>query len=161
LPNFLINLLIKPEPQKIEIKFFNYRIAETTAMIYSQLPINCRFFPIDVNDEVFQIKFLINFPFFLDHASKIFMELVDETDERGMTEEQMLYFADWAKHTYQQKERIEKMMDDFRYECFCDKHKKYIVDNVPSNHIGFDFGDLTYPNVDEGIVLYNQIVEKL
>jgi hypothetical protein len=89
------------------------------------------------------------------------MELVDETDERGMTEEQMLYFADWAKHTYQQKERIEKMMDDFRYECFCDKHKKYIVDNVPSNHIGFDFGDLTYTNVDEGIVLYNQIVEKL
>ena len=134
---------------------------QTTAMIYSQLPINCRFFPIDVNDEVFQIKFLINFPFFLEHAANLFMEMVDETEELSMNEEQMLFFADWAKRVYDNKERIKEDMDEFRYECFCDKHKKYIVDNVPSRHIGFDFGDLTFPNVNDAIDLYNKILKKL
>ena len=157
----MINLLIKPEPQKIEIDFGSKPITTTTAMIYSQLPINCRFFPIDVNDEVFQIKFLINFPFFLEHAANLFMEIVDETEESGITESQMLFFADRAKHAYRQKERIEEDMDNFRYQCFCDKHKKYIADNVPSNHIGFNFGDLTFTNVRDGVALYNQIVEKL
>jgi hypothetical protein len=89
------------------------------------------------------------------------MEMVDETEELSMNEEQMLFFADWAKRVYDNKERIKEDMNEFRYECFCDKHKKYIVDNVPSRHIGFDFGDLTFPNVNDAIDLYNQILKKL
>jgi len=130
-------------------------------MIYTKLPLKCRFIPIDVDDEVFQTVFMFHFTQFLEYSAQIFMEIVDEADENGIDEGGVLFFADWAKHTYKNKEAIKEDMDEFKYKCFCNKDKKYIIDNVKANQIGFDFGNMTYNNVYEGAVLYKAILPKI
>ena len=130
-------------------------------MIYSKLPIKCRFFPINTNDEVFQTVFMFYYMDFLDATSKLFMEIADESDENGLDEGGVLFFAELAKRTYKNKETIKEDMTEFKYKCFCNKDKKYIIENVKPNKIGFDFGNLTFDNVYDGNILYNAILRKI
>lgn len=129
-------------------------------MIYAQLPINCRFFPVNIDDEVFQLKFMVNFPFFLEHAANVFMEMVDGVGvDDETTDGDVLFWADWAKRVYANKVRIEKnVIDNYKEKVFNNKHYKRIVDCVPASHIGFKFGELYPNNVNDGIELYNKIL---
>ena len=102
---------------------------------------------------------MINFPFFLEHAANVFIEIVDDPEKFDMNEGDVIFWAEWARDVYKNRERIQKYMDEFRYEVYCNKHKKYIADNVPSNHIGFKFGDISPQNVNDAIALYNEILD--
>lgn len=130
-------------------------------MIYSQLPLKCRFIPIDIDDEVFQTIFMFHFPFYLEKVANKYMQLVDEPETQNLNEGEVIHLARWAKDIYENKVSIEKVMSDFKYEVYCDKHLKYIVDNAKPNQIGFKFGDGSQDNINEAIRLYNEIGDKI
>ena len=135
-------------------------ITTTIAMIYAQLPLNCRFVPVNIEDEVFQTIFMVHFPFFLEAAANLFMEMVDgEGVNDETTDGDVLFWADWAKRVYANKVRIEEhIIDHYKEKVFYNKHYKRIIDNVSSAHIGFEFGQLNPTNVNDGIELYNKIL---
>jgi hypothetical protein len=130
-------------------------------MIYANLPVTCRFIPIDINDEVFQIVFMFHFPFYLENAANKYMELVDDPETQNLNEGELIGVARWAKDIYENKVSIEETMNHFKYECYNDKHKKYIVENVKPSRIGFKFGDISQDNVNEAIRLHNEIGDKI
>jgi hypothetical protein len=130
-------------------------------MIYSQIPLKCRFIPIDTDDEVFQTIFLYHFPFYLDMAAIKYMDLVDNPETLKLNEGDVIYLARWAKDIYENKVSIDEVMKDFKYEVYNDEHLKYIMDNVKPNHIGFRFRDVSQDNVNEAIRLYNEIGAKI
>ena len=131
-------------------------------MIYTQIPLNCRFIPINVDDEVFQLAFMSNFKFYLENVAKLYMELVDNPPEGlGINEGDILCLAEWAKDVYNNKVKIEETIDYLFNKWFSDPHTKYIIDNVELNYIEFEFGDISQLNVNYAIDLYNQILNKV
>ena len=126
-------------------------------MIYSQIPLKCRFIPINIDDEVFQIVFMTNFPAYLHRASLCYMDLVDNNTD--FNEGDILHLADWAKRLYNNKENIADNMDEYIEYCLTSQHQRYIMDNVRFTNIGFDFGDVTPENLNDGVDLYNAILK--
>jgi hypothetical protein len=130
-------------------------------MIYSQIPLNYRFIPINTDDEVFQTVFMFHFIFYLENVANKYMQLVDEPETQNLNEAQVVYSARWAKDVYENKVSIETAMSHYKYEVYCDKQLKYIIDNTKPNQIGFNFGDWSQDNVNEAIRLYNEIGDKI
>lgn len=133
-------------------------------MIYSQIPLKCRFIPINTDDEVFRLIFMMNFPFYLEHAAYEYMKIVNQEDRYendNYNEGKILFYANWAKSLYRVKENMENIHNKFCSNCFNDKHKKSIIDNIDSRHIGFDFGDLSIINMNRALKLNNVILKNL
>jgi len=128
-------------------------------MIYTNLPITCRFIPIDINDEVFQIVFMTNFMAYLNRASLVYMNWVNNPET--LNEGDILWAADWAKKLYENMEAIDDDMTEYIGNCLDNDYHRYILDNVDFTHTGFDFGDVSPLNISYGIKLYNQILKKL
>jgi len=128
-------------------------------MIYANLPLTCRFIPIDTNDEVFQIVFMSNFIAYLNRASLVYMNWVNNPET--LNEGEILWAADWAKKLYNNMQKIDDDMTEYIGDCLDNKHQRYILDNVHFTHTGFDFGDVTQDNINYGIDLYNAILDKL
>jgi len=129
-------------------------------MIYANLPVTCRLIPIDTNDEVFQIVFMCNFLGYINRASLVYMNHVDNP-ETTSNEGWILYAAEWAKNLYNIKEAVEEDITEYIVQCLDNKHTKYILTNVCFYHTGFDMGDVTADNINYGIDLYNEILHKL
>jgi hypothetical protein len=128
-------------------------------MIYANLPVTCRFIPVDINDEVFQLVFMSNFGAYLKRASLVYMNWVNNPET--LSEAKILYAADWAKKLYNNMEEINDDMSEYIGNCLENKRTNYIMNNVDFTHIGFDFGDVTPDNINNGITLYNAILDKL
>jgi hypothetical protein len=128
-------------------------------MIYANLPLKCRFIPIDVNDEVFVTIFITYFIDFLDAASKALIAVVDDDDERykDFNERNIIYYANWAKGVYTVKEEIKEDYDIWMEYCQQTKKKYRIINTVSPYHIGFDISDLSTKNINFGISLWNSV----
>ena len=130
-------------------------------MIYTQIPLKCRFIPVNIDDEVFQLIFMCNFQFYLENVANKYMELVDNPEQQDLNDGDVVYLAQWAKDVYNNKVKIEETIDYLFSKWFVNKHKKYIIDNVDPRHIEFQFGDLSQTNVNDAINLYNAILKKV
>ena len=130
-------------------------------MIYSQIPLKCKFIPINTDHEVFQTVFMFHFPFYLENVANKYMQLVDEPETQNLKEGDVVHLARWAKDVYENRVSIETVMSNYKYEVYCDKHLKYIIDTIKPNQIGFKFGDSSQHNVNEAIRLYNEIGNKI
>jgi len=128
-------------------------------MIYANLPLHCRFIPIDINDEVFQIVFMTNFIAYLNRASLVYMNWVNNPEI--LNEGEILWAADWAKKLYNNMEEINDDMTEYIGNCLNNKRQRYIMNNVDFTHTGFDFGNISPLNICKGIDLYNQTLKKL
>ena len=129
-------------------------------MIYTQIPLKCRFIPINGDDEVFQIIFMLYFRSFLKQAATVYMDIVNNPEEQNLNEGEIVYAAKWAKDIYNNYENIKENMDDFKVWCHQCKKKRHIAYNVLPKQIGFNFWEISFANVDKGILLYNEILEK-
>lgn len=129
-------------------------------MIYANLPLKCRFIPIDVNNEVFQIIFMIYFRSYLKFAAEVYLNAVDAEDSE-LNEGDIVYAARWAKDIYENYENIKEDMDEFTKNCLACKRTAYIANNVRETQLGFDFYKISQDNVLKGIRLYNAILDKI
>jgi len=129
-------------------------------MIYANLPVTCRFIPIDVDNEVFQIIFMLYFRSYLKNSAEVFLDSIDAEDTK-LNEGQIVYGARWAKDIYENYEKIKEDMDDFKQNCLKCKRTAYIANNVIPDQLGFDFYTVSRDNVLKGIELYNTILEKI
>jgi hypothetical protein len=126
-------------------------------MIYANLPVKCRFIPIDINDEVFVTVFLAYFSIFLEAASNSLISVVDNDDGRydDFSENDILYYAKWAKDVYAVKERV-KEENPIQY-CERTKYRRRIIRTVSPYHIGFELDNHSTENINYGIRLYNSL----
>ena len=100
-------------------------------MIYANLPVTCRFIPVDINDEVFVTVFLAYFTYYLEAVSQSLINVVDCDDGRydDFSEKDILYYAKWAKDVYEVKERIKE--DNLSDEYCCQtKYRRRIIRTV-------------------------------
>jgi hypothetical protein len=130
-------------------------------MIYANLPLNCRFIPIDVNDEVFQIIFMLYFRSYLKNAAQIFMRVVDGDTDTNFDEGDIIYAAQWAKDIYKNYEKNEETCEEIKKQWLKCKRKAYIANNVAPEQLGFDFHEVSCSNVNKSITLYNAILKKI
>ncbi len=129
-------------------------------MIYANLPVTCRFIPIDVDDEVFQIIFMLYFRSYLKNAAQIFLDVVDAENTK-LNEGDIVNGARWAKDIYENYENIKEDMDEFKKNCLACKRTAYIANNVYPYQLGFNFYEVNCRNVTKGIELYNLIYKKI
>ena len=134
-------------------------------MIYSQIPLKCRLIPVNTDDEVFQTIFLSYFIIYLERASTYFMKIVNQEDEfeyDNRNEGEILFWAEWARDVHRQMEKIEETTNEFRWHVDqeCAKKKKIWNDVRPRN-LGFDYNDMSPLNVNFGITLWNECLDKV
>jgi hypothetical protein len=121
-------------------------------MIYANLPVTCRLIPIDTNDEVFQIVFMCNFIAYLNRASLVYMNWVNNPET--LNDGDVLWAADWAKKLYNNMEAVYDDMSEYITNCLDNKYQNYIMTNVHFSHTGFDFRNISPDNINNGITLY-------
>jgi hypothetical protein len=132
---------------------------EVSLMIYANLPLHYRYFPVDVNDEGFQMLFMCNFEFYLDKVANTYMEILEEKNE-GLHEGHLIWVADIAKKAYTMKNNIEEPMEEFRDKC-CECHykRKLLFSNL--QNLEYNFADLTRENILYGVNLFHIIYDKI
>lgn len=131
-------------------------------MIYIELPLKYQWVPIDIDNDVFVTVFMTFFGIFLDAASKSLMTVLENEDGyyNNFREADILYYAEWAKDVYRNKEKVTPICNEWIKYLNKHKYTKDIANNINLNNYEFDFKDHSTQNINKGIKIYNNIIKK-